>query len=107
MEKVGISSSKQAKDTAIRVILGMGAESLSFLIKREKIGRWSVQIKVRKEGFNKIYFFEKQRGGARLFNHLDDAIFFAMERAPNIKKFEIVFDTTKLKATKMKVTLGE
>lgn len=93
MERIGISASRSSRDTAVKILLGMGVENLTFLIEKEKAeSRWSVQIRVQSaKDFQKIYFFEKQRGGARLFNHLDDAISFAIQKAPTIKRFEIVF----------------
>jgi len=86
MKCVGITSPRD-----IAILLNIGPEYLEFLFERIE-SRWTIKIKTTIENEENFFLFEKQRGGARLFSHLDLALNYALSKAPKIEKGVIRLD---------------
>ena len=77
--------------SAIKVFVGMESTKYAVLISKDpKRGKWAIRMSVADQ--ENGYFLQGQRGGMRLFAHLEGAIKCVLERFEGITNVAIEVD---------------
>jgi len=81
----------------IEILKGIGLENFSIFIQREESSqKWCIKVRaILPDQEEQLYFIERQKGGMRLFAHLEDAIKTAVAKFGNVKNFEIYVESLK------------
>ena len=83
----------------IEILKGIGLEHCSIYVQREDSSqKWCIQVRVNiPDQEDQLYFIERQKGGMRLFAHLEDAIRTAIAKFGDMKNFEIFIENLKFR----------
>lgn len=78
----------------LKIFMGMDSEDYGVLISKEPdSGKWSIRMAAEKQEAS--YFLQRQRGGQRLFSHLEGAVQEALERFEGVRNLAIDLDGQK------------